>query len=330
MNHHTADKPAPSAPTHADAVLDTAPVDLAVSTDPRSQAAFNAVLDAARAIPRDELVPVNLDLPTTGTTCVAVARRLAPHRSFFELLPGFDMKNFDGLEASGLALLVAQADYRAAVTPPDSLPDLVAKGTDMRNGLQLWGDALAHAGVISPATADAIRGGAGYKDLAVGIMSWVRAYRAADWERIKRTTMLTDETLVEAESIAQRIYATVGYRDLNPEKVAAVAEIRQRILTVAVRRYDQVRRGATYLRWSEGDVDSFAPSLFAKGPRRPAQDDKHDTPASNATAAPGAPSTPGANPATPAAPPSAPAAQPASSPASQEVGMPNSRPFLTR
>ena len=39
------------------------------------------------------------------------------------------------------------------------------------------------------------------------------------------------------------------------------------MFTLFARRYDQLRRAATYLRWEEGDADSVVPSIFAKAKR---------------------------------------------------------------
>ena len=44
-------------------------------------------------------------------------------------------------------------------------------------------------------------------------------------------------------------------------------EDRARAFTLLVRAYDDCRQAASYLRWREGDVDDFAPSLRPK-PRR--------------------------------------------------------------
>ena len=76
--------------------------------------------------------------------------------------------------------------------------------------------------------------------------------------------------------------------------VAEVADIRARMFTVCVRRYDQVRRAATYMRWTQDDVDAFVPSLYAKGPRQ------HKDPV--VLAPPASPALPAAKPASPAVP----------------------------
>src|SRR5205085_595980 len=102
---------------------DSAHVDLSIANDPRSLAAYEAHLPAALAIPAEKVLQVNLDLTVMGSNCVAVARRMAHHRAWFARLPDYDMTEFDGLEPTGLALHVAHAYYRAAVSPPDALAE---------------------------------------------------------------------------------------------------------------------------------------------------------------------------------------------------------------
>lgn len=54
---------------------------------------------------------------------------------------------------------------------------------------------------------------------------------------------------------------------------AAAAELRVRALSLLVREYEELRRMVTYVRWFEGDADTFVPSLYAgRGGRRPKED----------------------------------------------------------
>ena len=52
-----------------------------------------------------------------------------------------------------------------------------------------------------------------------------------------------------------------GSRDLRRRELALGR--RQRVFTLLARAYDQLRRHLSFLRWSEGDVDEIAPSLYA-------------------------------------------------------------------
>jgi hypothetical protein len=49
---------------------------------------------------------------------------------------------------------------------------------------------------------------------------------------------------------------------------ADAIQIRQRLFTLFVTAWDQVRRALGFLRWNEDDVDDIAPSLYAGRARR--------------------------------------------------------------
>jgi hypothetical protein len=113
-----------------------------------------------------------------------------------------------------------------------------------------------------------MRGGASHRDIATAMVGWVRMLTSADWATIKARSLLTDDMLNEANRLSLEILSGTGTNALDPIMVAAVTDVRKRMFTVLVLRYDEVRRGATFMRWHEGDVDAFVPSLHAKGPRQ--------------------------------------------------------------
>ncbi|MEI8255415.1 MAG: hypothetical protein WCJ30_07040 [Deltaproteobacteria bacterium] len=300
--------------------------DLATATDPRELAAYTQMLPLAREIDPKDLIPVNLDIPTVASTCLAVAERLGPYRAALARLPSYDIGAFDTLGTAALALAVAQADHTYASSPKDSLGTIVDRGILLRRSFGLWGSALADIGLVHRGQLDSIPNAPGYRELAVELTTYVRMFRASDWADIKSKSGLTDALLSEAESISQRILVIVGDRELIPARIAQAAEIRQRMFTLCVRRYDTVRRGVGFVRWEQGDADELAPSLYVRGPRTPAA---KPTPASPPSPGPvTAPSTPRA----PSAPVTSttsgtPATSAPAMPAPQAVGFPNSSPF---
>ncbi|MEI8254363.1 MAG: hypothetical protein WCJ30_01690 [Deltaproteobacteria bacterium] len=289
----------------------SATVDLTVSTDPRQQAAYDAIAPAARALDRQSLLPVNLDPPTVVSTCLAVADQVKPRRATIAAMPGFDIEALDQLETTALALEAAQGHYNTATTPPDALADLIDHGIRLRRTFAVASAALADAGVVDPNRFDSLPTGNAYRDIATALGSYVVGFRRDHWETAKTKSALTDAMLAEAESLSTRILAIVGMRELSPAKVAEAADMRQRVFTLCVLRYDQVRRAVTYMQWDAGDADEIAPSLYLKGPRKAAPH----------PAAPVAPSAPSATPAS---------ATPAVAPAhvtAGAVGTPSSSPF---
>lgn len=87
--------------------------------------------------------------------------------------------------------------------------------------------------------------------------------------------------------LGERLVRAAGVRDQAPAAVADVALIRQHALALLVNAYDEVRRGVSFLRWREGDVETIAPSLYTGRPRRKTSDPADGVAGNGATQAPG-------------------------------------------
>jgi hypothetical protein len=89
--------------------------------------AYDKTLQVAQAVPIDELLPVNIDLPTAVNTAVGrLPQILALRERVKEELPKFDLSHFDQLEQYALAAGHAHAKFLAASAPPGALADINA------------------------------------------------------------------------------------------------------------------------------------------------------------------------------------------------------------
>ena len=291
---------------------------VAVVADPHTLGvALDKVLPAAMALDRDKLVAVNIDAAMVASVVIAVAAKMAPHRPYFASLPDFDMEAFDLLEVSGNALSLAQSDYRYAITPPDDLTALVERGSELRGTLQHAAEALADGGLLSKQQVTTMRGGTSYRDLGTALSGWPRILLAANWEAIKQRSLLTDAMLTEAGELGMTITGLTGAHDLSPQKIAEKSDIRQRVLTLVMSRYDEVRRGASFMRWHQEDAETFAPSLYSSDLRG------NEVRAKDAEARVEEPAIVAA----PAPVAKAPEVKPVAAP--QSIGLPNSDPFIS-
>ena len=88
-------------------------------------------------------------------------------------------------------------------------------------------------------------------------------------------------------ALSMRIAVSAERRNGGPAATAAAALDRQRAFTLFARRYDELRRVVTYLRWHQGDADRIAPSLYRRRhkrrskPRPPSHHDAHPPTESN-------------------------------------------------
>lgn len=315
--------------------------DLVLAPNPQEQAAFAQMLPIAQALDPKDIMQVNLDPGAIVFVAVAVAERMMAYRDTLAHLPAFDASALETLQPASLALSLAHSDYLVATAPKDSLPDLAERAGKIQSEFEAWLPGLTFAGLIDGTRFDGLRTPVGFRDRVYALNAYTRAFRGADWNAIKAKSTLTDELLREAELICQRMTAIVGRREINPQKIAAMTDMRARMFTLVVSRYDELRRAAVFLRWHQGDADTVVPSLYVKGPRSKQQnaadgqngnagDGSNATPASQSAqpvhAPVGAPITP--VPVTLAATPAA-HADATHNANNAEVGMPESPPFRT-
>jgi hypothetical protein len=88
------------------------------------------------------------------------------------------------------------------------------------------------------------------------------------WAQIDGRTPLTAADLDRAEATAQRMSEALGDRLRAP-----ALELRTRALSKLIQHYEELRRMMAYLRWFQGDADTFTPSFWAgRGRRARSQD----------------------------------------------------------
>lgn len=291
---------------------------------PRFRQAFERLSEQIRAVPEEGLVPINIDIPTAVAIALGVLPRLRASRERLLTLADFDLQRFDHLEDYALALGHAHGAYMSAFLPPRSLEELGIEGTTVRDVLLSDAAALVKRGLVEGARLSEIGKRTGYRNIAFDLLATVSVFRER-WPAIHSKTAVSLGELEQAEVLADRLITTVGERDQAPVGLPAVAADRQRIFTLFVNAYDEVRRAFTYLRWYEGDVDEFAPSLYAgKRRRRDGAEADTEKDADDAHSSDVRPTTPGPAPAP--GPGSHPATIPAAA-APAAPGLPGGSPF---
>jgi hypothetical protein len=86
-------------------------------------------------------------------------------------------------------------------------------------------------------------------------------YREA-WPTLSHHTSVTQQELDEAEHTAEQLTFAFATRADRNTAINEANDQRRRNFTLLAQAYDEVRRGLTYLRWHEGDVEQIAPSLY--------------------------------------------------------------------
>ena len=109
--------------------------------------------------------------------------------------------------------------------------------------------------------------------------------------------------LDEADQLFERITKANAERSQPGRTAIAADDDRRRAYTLVLDAYDQARRAAAFLRWSQQDADKLVPSLWAgRGGRgkpkveEPIVGDEETVPEPVAPAAPVEPGMPGGSP----------------------------------
>lgn len=100
------------------------------------------------------------------------------------------------------------------------------------------------------------------RSLLEDVNGLVRAFRE-DAGALLGKSPVTREELDHAAELAARVIEAVGAKEQAPPETAEATLLRQRAFTLFTRAYDEARRAVSFLRWSEGDADIIAPSLWA-------------------------------------------------------------------
>lgn len=228
----------------------------------RYREAYERATPAARALKTEDLVTINIDVPSAVTTAVGALPQILPFREKAAALPGFDVSVFDQLETYTFATGVAHTLYMGASAGPAELVKLNEQAMDLRNTLYADAVALATRGLISGDRIGEFKANIGYKNLAFDLMALSGVIRQS-WDKIVGKTAITLGDLDQADLLCDQIVNAVGTKEQAPVVAAESSAQRQRHFTLFVNAYDQVRRAISFLRWDEDDLESIAPSLYA-------------------------------------------------------------------
>jgi hypothetical protein len=244
--------------------------------------AYELALPASQALPVDELIAVNIDVPTAMTTAIGkLPQILALRDQVAQQLPQFDITNFDQLSIYTFATGHAQALFAAASAPPEALVALNEQGLVLRDLIYSDAVALSNRGLINGDKLSSFKANVGYKNLAFDLLGLAALLRGT-WDTIASKTALQSSELDQADDIGEKLMAAVAVREQGPTIAASQSAQRQRNFTLFANAYDQVRRAITFLRWNEDDVDDIAPSLYAgrnTGRKKPVEPEPTPSPA---------------------------------------------------
>lgn len=309
----------------------------------RYREAYERMRPRYMAMPAEEILAPNLDVPVAAVQVIGCGGKIAVHAEAASEFPGYD-GCFETLESAALGAAHAH-NLAMAASAAAPIPALVDELTVTRDNLTTDIGAAVKRGLISGDALKGLRGTRGFANLAFDVMTACTVARE-NWPVLEGRSAITTAELDRAEELADRLAAAVGLKEQGALIDSQSTDMRNRAFTTFVKTYDMVRKYISFLRWIEGDVDEIAPSLYAQrgaGRRRPSEDDTLVSPAPVPGPAPAPGSAPvlGPTPVSPAAPvvpspsngPAAPAPTPVVANGSAPivtahlVGTPDDEPF---
>jgi hypothetical protein len=229
--------------------------------------AFEAAKAEIEAIPADQIMSINVDVPSACAIGLVAADRLeAIAPQMFELA-GFERRALERLRVYALAALYANA-VATQSDSNDTVATLLEEAVRLRESLLVAAEALAHRGLLSAERVAEIRSGQGHLDTANDCIA-LGALFAGAWDRVGEKTAITREEVDRAAVCGSQLHIALGAKRLGGAAKAVDSQAtRERAFTLFVRAYDECRRAVAYLRWHEGDADEYAPSIYVRRKRR--------------------------------------------------------------
>ncbi|MFO0561316.1 MAG: hypothetical protein U0269_25080 [Polyangiales bacterium] len=249
-----------------------------------TQAAFDRVLPRATALAATELLRVTIDVPSAITAARAATRRAQTMSAEIAMLPGVPHNLLELIDETSTALVHAQSLYAVQSPEENNFAELVRECERLRGALLLDLAALVSRNAVDAVTVERIKDGSGFNDLAQDLVDIDVAITAARNKLGERLWITTDEQAY-FRGRASALREANERRARNDLGDRQRIETRQRVYTLFVREYDQLRRAISFLRWNHGDADTIAPSLFTKG-RRARLDEEPAPPVDNKPARP--------------------------------------------
>ncbi len=243
-------------------------------------AAFARVRADIEALPAEQARRINVYVPTAVAIALGVLPKLSTLREAMLALPG-GAAGLDKLQDYALAALYAHALTLPFGEGDTRLRALLAEAAPLRERLLASAELLARFGLFDATHVAAIRNGTGYLDTAQDLTALASLFLSS-WAEIGAKTPLTLDEIERAEKLGPLLVVAFGRRLQGTDGAGDPSEAHERLVrayTLFFNAYDHCRRAVTFLRWGEGDVGDFAPTLKQSQRRRGgAPDDEAEGP----------------------------------------------------
>jgi hypothetical protein len=140
---------------------------------------------------------------------------------------------------------------------------LLDEAARLRESLLVAAEALVPRGLMDEERVGEIRGNLGNIDRGSDLIALSTLFREA-WPVVEHKTAVEWAEVERAAKLGPELLLALGTRGMEGRSSAQQMQNRARAFTLLLKAYDDGQQAATYLRWKQGDVDDFAPSLRPK------------------------------------------------------------------
>lgn len=242
-----------AAPTPAPRTVDASVLD---------RLAFESTAAVRSAMKAEDSLHYTLDAFYAAGKALWAAPRVMSHRDDLLTLPKYDIGHLDRFEDYARALRFVQTEMLRRIQRSRQLPQVAVEGWRMRSLMMSYAETLSHKGHVAPELLARLREGGGYRDLAEDLSVLVREFQGLPEGKIGPDAAVTGEDLTRASEIAHQINIHVGNTvdpDMSHETLLAE---RRKLGGLLIEAQSQIRRGVSFFRWDEGDVNALLPSLY--------------------------------------------------------------------
>jgi hypothetical protein len=279
----------------------------------RVRKAYEELLEEIRAVPEEQVLQINIDIPSAVTSVLGALPEIMALRPRMVGLAEFSIAQLDKLGKYAMAMDHANTVHLMQSKSATPVAELVKRCERTREVLLADANTAVVRGLVDGSSLKELRGVNSYRNLVFDVFALAYLMRS-NWSKLEGKTALTLVELLEAEQLADQLNVALGLREQGPAVTGPAAEIRSRAYTLFMQAYKAVRRAVQYLEPER--VDQIMPSI--RVPRGPSKRQEESEPQSEAPAAPAATDTANAREREPAA----------AAPVDVPAGMPGASPFV--
>lgn len=229
---------------------------------------FEAKKAEMDAVPADQLKKLSLDCMDVVMTLSGVQPKVEPFRDqIAKELPTVNVRCIDELHVYVGALHHAHVRHGLLLQEDPPISEWADDLAEKHQLLLSTAEILAQTGILQSAVVQDLRPRASHKQLSLHTTKLTELL-TLNWKAIENKTVLSPQTLEEIEADAVRLAHAIGERDQRLAAISASAETRLRAYTITLNAYSEVRRAMGFIRWYQGDADTFAPALANHAKRR--------------------------------------------------------------